>query len=219
MTWPAVAGEFDTVRRLAAGASISRFGDGEMKIIYGAGYVREPPNPALSSELFEVMRNRQDGLLVGIPTLDPAGPKYQNWLRHQERFERLLSRCCGPYFSAFISRPDSAPWILTQEFLGLMFDCWRGRRVALVCEKDSKIPQVVRVASAHCEHILCPSREAYQQISLLEIAVRKVAPDIAVLSCGPTATCLAARLQRRGIQAIDLGSAGGFLSKLVWGAT
>jgi hypothetical protein len=215
VSWPKVAGEFDTIRAVAAGASISRFGDGEMKIIYGAGYVREPPNPALSAELLEVFRNRQAGVLVGIPTLDPAGPKYENWLRHQERFERLLASSRGPYFSAFITRPDSAPWILTAEYLDLTLSCWRGRRVALVCEPDSKMHGVVGAAAAQVVHIRCPSRESYQQISLLEIAVRRAEADVAVLSCGPTATCLAARLCRRGIQAIDIGSAGGFLARLL----
>jgi len=34
-----------------------------------------------------------------------------------------------------------------------------------------------------------------------------------LLSCGPTATVLANRLTKYGIQAIDLGSIGGFLQR------
>jgi hypothetical protein len=41
---------------------------------------------------------------------------------------------------------------------------------------------------------------------------------VTVLSVGPTATVLANRLAARGIQALDLGSAGGFLLRLLTGA-
>jgi hypothetical protein len=42
-------------------------------------------------------------------------------------------------------------------------------------------------------------------------------PDIAILSCGMTATCLANRLSKHGIQAIDFGSGGSFIAKLLAG--
>lgn len=211
--WPAVMGEFETMRAVAAGGSIARFGDGELKIIYGSGYVRELPCLALATELFEVLGNEERGLLVGIPTLDPAGPKIENWRRHEAKFLRVLG--AGPYFSAFVTRPDSAPWILTQEYLEIVLSVWAGRRVALVAEKTSKIPAVVRVSAASTAHISCPRHGAYARIEVLEASVLAAKPDLAVLSCGPTATCLVRRLHRKGLQAVDLGSAGGFLSGLL----
>lgn len=211
--WPEVADEFETVRRLAAGASIARFGDGELKIIHGAGYSREPPHLALTTELAEVLQSSDDGLLVGIPTLDPRGPKYENWLRHEARFLAVLP--AGRRFaSAFITRPDSAPWIRTREYLELLLGCWRGRRVTVVCEKGSKLLPLLRATAGSLEHVLCPSYRAYSRIGALSLAVRHSSPELAVLSCGPTATCLARRLHGRGIQSLDLGSAGGFLLEL-----
>jgi hypothetical protein len=41
---------------------------------------------------------------------------------------------------------------------------------------------------------------------------------VALLSCGPTATCLANRLARRGIQGVDMGSVGGMLVRLMTAA-
>lgn len=215
MTWPTVLGELDTIRKVAAGNSIARFGDGEFKIILGKGYVREPPNSALSSELKKTLDSRMPGLLIGIPTLDPAGPKIESWRRHESRFEHLVTG--GPYVSAFITRPDSAPWILTREYIDLVLSVWAGKCVSVVCEKESKIPHVVRASASNVLHIRCPSYRAYSQIRQLELAVVRNGSSIAVLSCGPTATCLTRRLHRRGIHTIDLGSSGGFLCKLLAG--
>lgn len=212
--WPEVLGEFETVRLMAAGHSIARFGDGEMKIIYGAGYVREKPNLALSTELFAVLKAKLPRLLVGIPTMNPDGPKIENWRRHQERFLRLLPPA-RTFASAFVTRPDSAPWIRTQEYLEIMLGCWAGKRLTIVCEKDSKLLKVVRATAGLVTHLSCPSHGAYARIGVLALDVRKTEPEVVVLSCGPTATCLARRLYDRGIHTLDLGSAGQFLLELL----
>lgn len=214
--WPEVLGEFETVRLMGRGHSIARFGDGEMKIIYGSGYVREKPNLSLSTELFDTLKAQQDGLLVGIPTLDPRSPKIDNWRRHEERFRKILPPH-RRFVSAFITRPDSAPWIRTQEYLALMLSCWAGKRVTIVCEKGSKLLPLVRATAGSMRHLSCPSHGAYARIALLGIDVIKSKPDVCILSCGPTATCLARRLHGRGVQTLDLGSAGGFLLALLEG--
>jgi len=41
----------------------------------------------------------------------------------------------GIYFSAFVSRPDSAPWIRTQEFIDSVHDLWRNAHAVVVCER------------------------------------------------------------------------------------
>lgn len=210
--WPAVLGELETMRRVAAGASIARFGDGEFKIIYGSGYVREPPNLKLGTELFEVLSREQPGLLVGIPTMDPAGPKIASWRRHHDRFLRILPE--REYVSAFVTRPDSAPWTETVEYLEAVEAVWRGRRAVIVCSTGNKILQAVRQTAARTWHVACPYERSYAVIGRLEREVLALAPDVAVLSVGPTATCLAARLARAGVQAVDFGSAGGFIARL-----
>lgn len=212
--WPQVLGEFDTMRRLVAGASIARYGDGELKMMYGQGYVREQANTKLATELYNVLRADRKGLLVGIPTLDPKGPKVENWKRHVARFAPLLD----PeriYASAFITRPDSSPWIYTQEYLELVRQLWSGKRTVLVAEPTNKLWKVVRERCGYLTSVACLTHGAYGQIDELERACLKADAEIAVLSVGVTATCLAARLHKRGLHAIDFGSSGGFLSRLI----
>jgi hypothetical protein len=146
--------------------------------------------------------------------MDKSGPKYASWTRHQKRYLELLNPKIV-YFSAFISRPDSAPWINTTKFAHTLVDIWRGKRVAVLCEPTNSLFQLVQRTAGTFYQFSCPSHEAYQHIKKYQKAIAEVQPDVAVLSAGPTATCLAARLAEEGIQALDLGSAGGWLSKLV----
>lgn len=215
MSYPSsVLGELETLKLLKRGHSIARFGDGELKLMYGAGYVREEPNPALRRELRRVLKEPAPMLLLGIPTLDPSGPKYTNWCAHRGRFAAVLPPG-RPYVSAFITRPDSAPWIYTREFAEQFEPLWAGKRVVLVAEPTTKLVNVVRRRAGELMHLDCRRHGAYGTIAELERDVIAARPELALLSCGPTATCLANRLCWSGLQSIDIGSAGGFLSRLL----
>lgn len=215
MSYPKVHGEFETLAKLHEGYSIARIGDGEFKMIDGAGYVREPPNKKLAHELRQVLRVPHPRCLRAIPTMDPAGPKYPTWKKHTDRFTRLLKRTRGEFYSAFISRPDSAPWIRTREYAQSFEKLWARDRVVVLCEETGSAMRAVSRLAAAAEHIVCPSHEAYKLIDEFEALIVSKKPDIAILSCGMTATCLAMRLTRRGIQAIDFGSGGSFIAKLL----
>lgn len=216
MSWPAVFNEFETLRMLQQGFSIARFGDGEFKMMDGAGYVREPPNKKLAHELRQVLRHPHPKCLRGIPTMDPRSPKFPSWEKHTARFTRLLRRARGPFYSAFISRPDSAPWIRNREFALEFEKLWAGKRVAVLCEQDGSAFRLLRqVCGESASQLVCPSHRAYAHIDEFEAALVADKPQIAILSCGMTATCLANRLAARGIQAIDFGSGGSFIAKLL----
>lgn len=214
-SWPTpILDEYATVEKLQEGFSISRFGDGEASIIAGGAQVREPANPRLAAELLAILTTPQQGLIVGIPTMDPAGPKYTNWKARAPRFLRFLAKGML-YGSAFISRPDSAPAIQTGAYCEALQRCWTGKKVVVVAEATSKLPTVVEAAARKTVHIVCPRREAYAVLPQLDRLVLRERPEIVLLSHGPSATCFAARLARRGLQALDLGSIGGFLARML----
>jgi len=213
--YPLVEGEFATVRRLLKGRSIARFGDGELKILEGSGYSREVRNGHLTAEMRMLVGMPSDECIIAIPTMDPAGPKYANWMRHEKRFRHYFRRDDGVrYGSAFITRPDSAADKLeSREYFDLISRLWAGRdRVLVMSEAHSKLLACVQAMNGPgVFHVECPSHAAYSVIDDLERAIVMAKPSIALLSCGPTATCLAGRLARRGIQGVDLGSIGGLL--------
>jgi len=214
MIYPSVIGEFDTIAAVAAGKNLARLGDGELKIAHGSGYVREPSNPQLTREMRQVLTDPHPACIVGIPTMDPAGPKYQNWTRHIPRFVAVVNPGMQ-YYSAFVSRPDSAPWINVPEFGQAVQALWAGKRATVLCERKGKIFDAVRYGAAKTKHVECPTHGAYAVIDELERLICLSDPEFVVLAAGPTATCLANRLAARGIHAIDLGHAGRFLGDLL----
>ncbi len=213
MNYPTVKNEFETMRQVAAGRSLARFGDGELKMIFGQGYVREAPNLAMSTELFKVLNEPPKNCIVGIPTMDPKGPKHESWIRHQSRFERVLQGKFQ-YHSAFVTRPDSAPWIECDEYYELVTSIWRDKHAVILCEPDNKMRKFIARTSAKATWLECPSHGAYALIDQFMQQILKLKPDVAVLCAGPTATCLAPRLCREGQHAIDFGSAGGMFARL-----
>lgn len=224
--YPPVLDEWATVRAVLAGKSLARLGDGEFKHVYGSngtrpsrpsvspksiGPGRQGYDPALSLEMRMLLVDPHPNCIVGIPTMDPRGPKYPNWLRHRARFAIKLSPWVQ-YYSAFVTRPDSAPWIENREFCELFQECWAGKRVVIVEKKEGgKVLPAVRYAASRVHHIRCHATNAYRKIAVLEAAILDARPELVMLSCGPTATVLANRLAGKGIQAIDIGSAGAFL--------
>lgn len=215
MNYPSVIGEFDTLAAVLAGKSIARYGDGELKLMHGQAYVRVSASIEITTELLQILQSPNENCIVGIPTMAPEGPKCQNWLRHAERFAKVLRPDDVQYYSAFITRPDSAPWINTMKFANRVQRLWRKKRATVLCEPENKILKAVRLSTTKVRQVICPSREAYSEIDRLEQEIIATSPDIVLLSCGPTATCLANRLASRGIHAVDIGSAGGFLLKLL----
>lgn len=213
--WPVnILDEYATVAKLHAGWSLSRFGDGELKVCDGYGYRREPPCRWLAAELRQILGTPHDRLLVGIPTLNPEGPKYANWLRHAPRFLKYLSADMQ-YGSAFVSRADSAPGVEHPAFAKQMIALWAGRDTVIVCEPDNKLLPVVQVFARHTMLIPCPHVQASAYIATYEQQICALNPEVVVLSHGVSATVLAYRLSCRGIQALDCGSMGAMLQRLI----
>jgi hypothetical protein len=210
-TWPKVLDEFETMKRVVGGVSLSRFGDGELKLMRGSSQVREPANEELAAELRHILKHPPPNLLPAIPTMHKDGPKLDGWVRHMTSFAEYVDMG-RVYGSAFVSRPDSSPWILCKEYLTLVQQLWAGKDVHVVCEKGNSLLALISMTAASVTHVVCPSHQSYKVADNLIKQVQGA--SLVVLSCGPAATCIAARLAAAGIHAVDLGSAGGFLLKL-----
>lgn len=216
MTYPDVRDEFETIKKVAKGYSLARFGDGELKMSLGQGYRRQSGSQKLADELSRVLTSPNERCIVGIPTMHPDGPKIGNWLRHRDRFLSVISQDMR-YYSAFVSRPDSAPWINTRKYARSVVSLWSQKKVAVLCERKGSMFRAVRPAALKAIHVECPRFGAYDMIDELESRILATEPDIAILSCGPSATCLADRLSRRGLHSVDLGSIGQFICRTMYG--
>ena len=210
-----------TLRDLQNGWSLARFGDGEFKSAYGREQQWQPASPGLAAELREVLWNPAPTCLVGIPTMNPRGPKVERWRRLEPKMLPLLRAPANPrysevsgvrYGSAFLGRPDHAPWIIgDKSFVDDLVSLWRGKLVAIVCCRATLSGKTLRAkrAAGRVIEIPCPETDAYAVIDELErrcLRARADGATLALLSCGIAATCLADRLARAGMQAIDVGT-------------
>lgn len=214
MKYPSVRSEEETLAMVLAGRSIARYGDGEFKIAAGNGCVSQIPDKGLTTELREILVKGNPRCIVGIPRLDPRSPKIENWRKYEDKYPKFLSPAVD-YFSAFITRPDSAPWIYTKEFYDKIASLWQSEPVILVSGSDRSLtPEFIIQRGANVvRHIICPRRDAYSEIDRIEELIRKECSRMSIkrvlLCCGPTATCLAWRLSN-SLHAVDLGHIGMF---------
>lgn len=206
MKYPHVIDEAATIAA-AQTNSLARFGDGELSLALGGNCISQVQVPALQKELREILQNKSAELLVGIPNLEsktkPAWAKYG-----EPKYTALYGG--GTFGSAFITRPDSAPWIDTAEYWHQLAKLWEKRDVVLVAGTDRSLRPEQLVGVLEMRRVNTPRRDAYAEIDriLEEIGT----PAGTVLMCaGPTATVLAARLAKKGVHAVDLGHVGMFM--------
>lgn len=214
MQYPKVLSEENTLYGVLRGASIARFGDGELSIMRGGNCVSQIYNSFLANDLRTIAAgrtsspstNRRGSLIVGIPTLDERSPKLKNWTKLAPRFMPFLT-AGHAYGSAFITRPDSAPWIDTHEYFDKIESLWRDQEVVLVANGvRSFTKQFLEERGAKLvTWIKCPYRDAYTEIDTLFNDTMSCPQPRVILACGPTATVLADRLCAAGKHAIDLG--------------
>lgn len=208
MKYPSVLSERETLDRVIAGASIARYGDGELNLCANHPAKAQAVHPVLCRRLREILHDSGD-CLIGIPNLHSETPKAVFWQKYRDAACFLRPR---DYVSSFITRPDSAPWIHTEDYWQQLERLWLGRDVTIV--------RGVSVTALHAEdltgarsvrEIACPARDAFSDYD--GILARIGSPDRVLLCLGPTATVLAVDLCARGVQAIDLGHVGMFIRK------
>jgi hypothetical protein len=197
--YPIVLDEFDTLRAVCAGRSLARFGDGEFKLCGGRDIKSQRHDPELGRRLRGILRDSGD-CLVGIPNLRANTPKMKFWTPYLAVASLLADR---PYASAFISRPDSAPWIDTPAYWDALASLWRGQDVTLVRGSEKSLMVGDMVGAGAVTEIVAPRQHAWANYA--ELLERIGRPQRALLCLGPTATVLAVDLCARGVHAIDLG--------------
>lgn len=209
--YPHVVDEFSTVIEVCAGASIGRYGDGELKLMLGRDCVSQRADRRLQAELQDLLDAKSTTALMGIPTLNKESPKFANWHHLSSRFSPFL-RAGRTYHSSFISRPDSAPWTNTEKYFDMVQSLWSGKDVIFVGNNVRSLKKefLEETGAKSVDWVPCPYRDAYATIGHLEKRVMELSAKVVILCVGATATCLAERLAKQGKHAIDLGHIGMF---------
>ena len=216
--WPEVLDEVQTLQAVVNGASLARYGDGELKMAsHDAGIKSQDSDAALSQRLREVLL-KPGACLVGLPNIHEvlrqhvSDQKVEHWSKYM-RYGRMLSVMDRPYVSAFITRPDSAPWIDTPAYWKLFASLWVGQDVTVVRGSGKSLTgdRLIEWGAGTVTEILAPRQHAWFQYQ--ELLERIGTPARALLCLGPTATVMAMDLCAKGVHAIDCGHVGMFYRK------
>lgn len=200
--------EIETITSLHMGCSIARFGDGELRLAIGGSSASQKADKALAKELRAILQCRDKRLLPAIPRA--AGPRAGNWAEYlRGKYLPLFSNGIV-YGSAFISRPDSAPWIDTPGFWASCRDLWAGKDALVVRGNLKSLHAAFMPEARSVREVIGPERDAYAEIDRL-VAECADHPGPIIICLGAAGTVLAARLALMGRWALDLGHMGMFM--------
>jgi len=203
---------------LEKGASVVRFGDGEMDLIAGSGIVYQEYDPELSARLREIMSMESDErLMVCLSDVFTGLERYsidaQNfWKAHlQHHLADYLEICRAPWYgSTFISRPyidleDKTP---SAGYFAKLKQLWQDKDLLIVegLTSRSGVGNDLFDGARSIKRIICPSRNAYSKLEAIKQAVREQADNRLILTMlGPTAKVLVYDLVQEGYRALDIG--------------
>ncbi len=214
--YPQVMTEDSTLHLAATGFSLSRYGDGEFRLMTGTHRASQPHDPRLAGRLREILQD-SGKCLVGIPNLHkrpqhPLTPKIDFWRRYMGPWvtKHLADR---QYCSSFITRPDSAPWINRVDYWDKVRSIWANKDVTLVRGGNKSLVPKLMPEAKSVREIIGPRINAWGRYR--ELMDEIGTPDGPVIMClGITATVMAVDLCAKGVHALDLGHMGMFLKRV-----
>ena len=203
---------------LEKGASVVRFGDGEMDLVAGRSIVYQDFDPELSARLREIMSmESNERLMVCLSDVFTGLERYsidaQNFWKvhlyyHLSDYQEI---CRAPWYgSTFISRPyidleDKTP---SAGYFAKLKQLWQDKDLLIVegLTSRSGVGNDLFDGARSIKRIICPSRNAYSKLEAIKQAVREQADNRLILTMlGPTAKVLVYDLVQEGYRALDIG--------------
>ena len=213
----------ETIRYvLSKNCSVSRFGDGEFKLMCDHKDLRfQPYSGELRARMEDVLKNRPDGLLLCVPYgmnhVRPYNSRaeefWKNWRWfHLPETAAMLRDFCGDctFGDTLVTRPyidyrnsDNAKIVFP-----MLEKLWKDREILLVEGKETRmgIGNDLLDGAGSVKRILGPGKNAFAVYDeLLQAVLSNWHGELVLLALGPTATVLACDLCRHGIRALDVG--------------
>lgn len=197
--------ERETLKELVKGASIARFGDGELRLALGVSVGHQQAHPKLVEELNHILKNPTK-CLIGIPYIENRSPRAATWRHYGTDKYTKLYNPEKQYYSAFITRPDSAPWIASEDYWEDIKSLYKNKDIIVVSgsRKGFRSEEMENDVKS-LKFIETLPQEAYAEIDKIEAEIGEDTSKVVLLAVGATATVLAYRLAERGFHALDLG--------------
>lgn len=196
--------------------SVSRYGDGEMKLMNNKDISFQEASAFVRDKLIETLSSDEEGHIVCV--CDVFGEKINSvnvdfWREMLYRYRRIMYKHMIPgktYYHAGITRQylgkktqeESINWI------NKMKKIWDGRGVLLIEGAYSRVGvgNDLLDNAKSVKRILGPEREAFSKYNeIIEKAMEFDRDTLILLALGPCATAMAYDLHKLGFQAVDIG--------------
>lgn len=215
----------DTMKEIIKNkVSVSRFGDGEFKWIYGIFQNSfQDDNEQLGKKLKQVIQKPKKNCLICIPpifdginqfTSDAAFFWKKHYIKYFNQWAKLLNTKVK-YYNANITRPymEYKDKSKSKKIFNYWKEIFNNRNLLIVEGVYTRFGvgnDFLRNA-ASVNRIICPSNNAFQKIDTIEKKIKeeykKIENPLVLVALGPTATIIAYDLCDKGMQIIDIGHA------------
>lgn len=216
---PDVAGVEETIDKIVTDkCSVSRFGDGEIKLIAGKNLNFQKASPDVSNKLKNVLSGDDDGIMICIADMFNKDGRYnedslKHWKKHLSRYRRewyKYLRKDKKYYNASMTRQyiDLKDKSTADEIFKSVKRIWDGREIVIIEGEMSRlgVENDLFDNAKEIHRIVCPSVQAFSKYDEILAEAKKVSSDkLILLALGPCATVLAYDLNKLGYQAVDIG--------------
>ncbi len=199
--------------------SMVRFGDGEIVMIKGGSLMLQKASPEIARGLSEILRYREDDLIVTIPGVfetlsDHRKASRQFWRDHLLFCRKIYEKYCNPnriYYNTFVSR--CYYYLEDRDGVGAQFakirKIWENKDIVIVEGERTHngVGNDLFDTARSIERIICPPSDAYRAVpAILDACTDYDRDRLFVLSVGVAAKFLAVELFQRGYRALDIGN-------------
>lgn len=198
--------------------SISRYGDGELELMYGRDIPFQRYDENLNKRLREILQYDDVNFMVCLS--DVYGSlkwmkydAYCYWfinLKYSRKEWYNVVKRDKIYYNTFLSRfyyiyKDKSH---CDQFICKLKKIWEGRELVIIEGMESRlgIGNDLFNSAKNIKRVLCPSENAFQKYEeILKVAKEFNNNKLFILALGPTATVLSFDLYKAGYQSVDLG--------------
>lgn len=206
----------DTI--LSSNASICRFGDGELDLIYKKSIHFQIASDKIQERLIEVLSSNHKNTLIAIPRVcytsksNLTDSNKHFWRAFGGKFRKLMDKYINfdhQYYAAEVTLASSyfKDYDYTAYF-NKMQTIWNKKDIVIICGKTifDKLDYNIFDNAQTIEYQYAPSINAFEEYNhILNTALKIDQKKLILIILGPTATILAYDLSQKGYQALDFG--------------
>ena len=198
--------------------SVSRFGDGEIRLINNESIEFQEFHPKLAEKLEIIICNQSANILICIPNVFSGLDNYTKptkyfWKRHLNNYRKVWMSSLDVnkvYYDAFITRPYMcySNKVTSNDTFKALKAVWKTRDILIIEGEKSRlgVGNDLFDEAQTISRILCPVKNAFSVFDdILAEAQQFPKSFLVLIALGPSATVLAYDLNLLGYQAIDIG--------------